>query len=69
MSEQMIGICPVCGGDIRLDPDGAYCPYCDVYFDNADLESEDTEYSDDSEMTRAIDEAMRLYWGGAGKYR
>ena len=30
--------CPKCGSKLELDPDGGYCPECDEYWDERDLE-------------------------------
>ena len=32
------GVCPMCGTDGDLDPDGFYCPQCDDYLDKLDYE-------------------------------
>jgi endogenous inhibitor of DNA gyrase (YacG/DUF329 family) len=34
--------CPRCGEDLELDPDGGWCPKCETYWDNVDLD--DTGY-------------------------
>ena len=63
MRDIRIGICPICGDDIRLDPDGAYCKSCDTYLSNEDLkEIGDDEYKDsDCETDWFIDNALAQY--------
>ncbi len=35
--------CPKCGAVLELDPDGGWCPECEEYWDNVDLDLEDDE--------------------------
>lgn len=35
--------CPNCNWSLDYDPDGAYCEFCDTYWDNIDLDEHEQE--------------------------